>query len=340
MAGAPHREPSRRRGPWPFPPCARGFSAALRPLGPLRRTRCGSWRLVARIPTRKTAMAGICGRSKARAHRLLCYCRWPSSLGRRGIRGFGWNGSAAGKTSIRPGLARPSFSICVAGVALPLVRCNCPRAPRIVPSIRALSDHSMLRVRRRGAPYGLPPRKWERSEALSALWFVGLAVVPRAACPTCASRLFPQFMFAPVGRFRQIPPQPPRSTSGPPKDERRTLRSTFGAPKDERRTPRSTFGAPQERESRLHRFRPESPQQTLGSQGAPPTERRTGRSHCLLAVAVVALAEGPRARPSHLAFNIIISTSISSAGCGKYHLRSTPSVAVRIKSTQYHVSCF
>ena len=50
---------------------------------------CGSWRLVAWIPTRKTAMAGICGRSKARAHRLLCYCRWPSSLGRRGIRGFG-----------------------------------------------------------------------------------------------------------------------------------------------------------------------------------------------------------------------------------------------------------
>ena len=117
-------------------------------------------------------------------------------------------------------------------------------------------------------------------------------------------------------------------------------RFTFGVLQDKRRTLRSTFGAPQERESRLHRFRPESPQQTLGSQGAPPTERRTGRSHCLLAVAVVALAEGPRARPSHLAFNIIISTSISSAGCGKYHLRSTPSIAVRIKSTQYHVSCF
>ena len=128
-----------------------------------------------------------------------------------------------------------------------------------------------------------------------------------------------------------------RSTFGAPKDERRTPLSTFGAPKDERRTPRSTFGAPQDelerpvlrlwypkmtrftfrvpqdkrrtprftfgtpqerRESRLHRFRPASPQQTLGSQGAPPTERRTGRSHCLLAVAVVAFAEEPRARPS------------------------------------------
>ena len=152
-----------------------------------------------------------------------------------------------GSAVCSPGLARPSFSICVAGVALPLVRCNCSRAPRIVPSIRALSDHSMLRVRRRGAPYGLPPRKWERSEAPSALWFVGLAVVPRAACPTCASRPFPQFMFAPMRRFRQILPQPPHSTSGPPKDERRTLRSTFGAPKDERRTPCSTFGAPKER---------------------------------------------------------------------------------------------
>ena len=75
-------------------------------------------------------------------------------------------------------------------------------------------------------------------------------------------------------------------------------RFTFGVPQDKRRTPRSTFGAPQERESRLHRFRPESPQQTLGSQGAPPTERRTKRSHCVLAVAVVALAEGPRAQPS------------------------------------------
>ena len=78
----------------------------------------------------------------------------------------------------------------------------------------------------------------------------------------------------------------------------KTTRFTFGVPQDKRRTPRSTFGAPQERESRLHRFRPESPQQTLGSQGAPPTERRTGRSHCVLAVAVVAFAEGPRARPS------------------------------------------
>ena len=50
----------------------------------------------------------------------------------------------------------------------------------------------------------------------------------------------------------------------------RMTRFTFGVPQDKRRTPRSTFGAPQERESRLHRFRPESPQQTLGSQGAPP----------------------------------------------------------------------
>ena len=75
-------------------------------------------------------------------------------------------------------------------------------------------------------------------------------------------------------------------------------RFTFGVLQDKRRTLRSTFGAPQERESRLHRFRPESPQQTLGSQGAPPTERRTGRSHCLLAVVVVAFAEGLRAQPS------------------------------------------
>lgn len=45
------------------------LSAARPPptLGRLRRTRCRSWRLVARIPTRKTAMAGICGRSKAGA---------------------------------------------------------------------------------------------------------------------------------------------------------------------------------------------------------------------------------------------------------------------------------
>ena len=150
---------------------------------------------------------------------------------------------------------------------MPLVRCNCSRAPRIVPSIRALSDHSMLRVRRRGAPYGLPPRKWERSEALSALWFVGLAVVPRAACPTCASRIFPQFMFAPVGRFRQIPPQPPRSTSGPPKDKRKTPRSTFGAPKDECKTLRSTFGAPKDERR--------TPRSTFG---APRDERRTPRS--------------------------------------------------------------
>ena len=42
-----------------------------------------------------------------------------------------------------------------------------------------------------------------------------------------------------------------------------------------------------ERESRLHRFRPASPQQTLGSQGV-----------VAFAVAVVAFAEGPRARPS------------------------------------------
>ena len=75
-------------------------------------------------------------------------------------------------------------------------------------------------------------------------------------------------------------------------------RFTFGVPQDKHRTPRSTFGAPQERESRIHRFRPESPQQTLGSQGAPPTERRTGRSQCLSAVAVVAFAEGLRAQPS------------------------------------------
>ena len=116
---------------------------------------------------------------------------------------------------------------------------NCSLDPRVVRSQHAPRLASEC-------PYGLPPRKWERSEAPSALWFVGLAVVPRAACPTCASRLFPQFVFAPMGRFRQILPQPPHSTSGPPKDERRTLRSTFGAPKDERRTLCSTFGAPRD----------------------------------------------------------------------------------------------
>ena len=113
---------------------------------------------------------------------------------------------------------------------------NCSLDPRVVRSQHAPRLASEC-------PYGLPPRKWERSEAPSALWFVGLAVVPRAACPTCASRLFPQFVFAPMGRFRQILPQPPHSTSGPPKDERRTLRSTFGAPKDERRTLCSTCWA-------------------------------------------------------------------------------------------------
>ena len=100
-----------------------------------------------------------------------------------------------------------------------------------------------------------------------------------------------------------------RSTFGAAQDELerpvlrlwypKMTRFTFRAPQDKRRTPRFTFEAPQERrESRLHRFRPASPQQTLGSHGGPPTERRTGRSHCLLAVAVVAFAEGPRARPS------------------------------------------
>ena len=89
-----------------------------------------------------------------------------------------------------------------------------------------------------------------------------------------------------------------------PQDERRTLRSTFAALQDERRTPRSTFGAPQERESRLHRFRPESLQQTLESQGAPSTERRTGRSHSLLAVAVVAFAEGPRGLAQSMEYHV------------------------------------
>ena len=83
-------------------------------------------------------------------------------------------------------------------------------------------------------------------------------------------------------------------------------RFTFGVPQDKHRTPRSTFGAPQEREreSRLHRFRPESLQQTLESQGAPSTERRTGRSHSLLAVAVVAFAEGPRGLAQSMEYHV------------------------------------
>ena len=81
-------------------------------------------------------------------------------------------------------------------------------------------------------------------------------------------------------------------------------RFTFGVPQDKRRTPRSTFGAPQEREGRLHRFRPESLQQTLESQGAPSTERRTGRSHSLLAVVVVAFVEGPRGLAQSMEYHV------------------------------------
>ena len=108
----------------------------------------------------------------------------------------------------------------------------------------------------------------------------------------------------------------PRSTFGAPQDKMNVERSilrlwypkmtrfTFGVPQDKHRTPRSTFGAPQERESRLHRFRPESLQQTLESQGAPSTERRTGRSHSLLAVAVVAFAEGPRGLAQSMEYHV------------------------------------
>ena len=60
----------------------------------------------------------------------------------------------------------------------------------------------------------------------------------------------------------------------------------------------------------LHQFRPESLQQTLGSQGAPPTERRTGRSHSLLAVAVVAFAEGLRAQPSPQSITYIMRSNL------------------------------
>ena len=96
-------------------------------------------------------------------------------------------------------------------------------------------------------------------------------------------------------------------------------RFTFGVPQDKHRTPRSMFGAPQERESRLHRFRPESLQQTLGSQGAPPMERRTGRSHSLLAVAVVAFAEGPRAQPSPLSITYVMRGNLCLSLLRKYH---------------------
>ena len=107
-----------------------------------------------------------------------------------------------------------------------------------------------------------------------------------------------------------------RSTFGAPQDKMNVERSilrlwypkmtrfTFGVPQDKHRTPRSTFGAPQERESRLHRFRPESLQQTLEIQGAPSTERRTGRSHSLLAVAVVAFAEGPRGLAQSMEYHV------------------------------------
>ena len=114
-------------------------------------------------------------------------------------------------------------------------------------------------------------------------WLQQMIVVPQD------KRITPRSTLAALQDERRTP----RSTFGAPQDERRTPRSTFvvrftfGVPQDKRRTPRSTFGAPQERESRLHRFRPASPQQTLGSQGV-----------VAFAVAVVAFAEGPRARPS------------------------------------------
>ena len=97
-----------------------------------------------------------------------------------------------------------------------------------------------------------------------------------------------------------------RSTFGAPQDKMNVERSilrlwypkmtrfTFGVPQDKHRTPRSTFGGPKR----------ESLQQTLESQGAPSTERRTGRSHSLLAVAVVAFAEGPRGLAQSMEYHV------------------------------------
>ena len=179
---------------------------------------------------------------------------------------------------------------------MPLVRCNCPRAPRIVPSIRALSDHSMLRVWRQSAPMACHRANGSevKPPPLCGSWASPLCPAPLA--PRAPLDFFLNLCLPPWGvsdkfsRSRPIlrlgrpktnversvlrlgRPKTNVERSGlrsgrPKKDERRTLRSTFGAPRDERRTPDSTFGAPKDE----HR--------TLCSMcWAPKYKRRTRRS--------------------------------------------------------------
>ena len=176
-------------------------------------------------------------------------------------------------------------------------RCNCSRAPRIVLSIRALSDHSMLRV-------------WRQSAHMACHCANGSEVKPPPLCGSWASPLCPAPLAprAPLDFFLNLclPPwgvsdkfsrSRPILRRGRPKTnaERSVLRAgrsninversvphswchkmnversglcswlqqMIVVPQDERRTLRSTFGAPTDERR--------TPCSTFGA----PKERRT-----------------------------------------------------------------